>query len=302
MKIPKIIPFVPKSSDYSNYADKNYWLERYENSKNSCEWYEDYETIKPLINELNISKRSVILHVGIGNSEFSEKMYDDGYKKCYNIDFARNVIHYMKLRNKRIRSSMIFETMNVLDIEYEDEQFDIIFDKATFDCVLCDIGAEKKAKIFMSEIYRLLKYKGYYFMISNTEPEKRIKYLQNSEMKFNITVHKIENDEEDVKNYDMLNYNMNYLKKTHYIYICQKMEEGNNKNFKESVVDNEEEDERNESKEEIKRKKESVDNGKSKKSKLDMESSISYIKLEEFQKTDVSIKTKDLLSIKPNNL
>ena len=302
MKIPKIIPFVPKSSDYSNYADKNYWLERYENSKNSCEWYEDYETIKPLINELNISKRSVILHVGIGNSEFSEKMYDDGYKKCYNIDFARNVIHYMKLRNKRIRSSMIFETMNVLDIEYEDEQFDIIFDKATFDCVLCDIGAEKKAKIFMSEIYRLLKYKGYYFMISNTEPEKRIKYLQNSEMKFNITVHKIENDEEDAKNYDMLNYNMNYLKKTHYIYICQKMEEGNNKNFKESVVDNEEEDERNESKEEIKRKKESVDNGKSKKSKLDMESSISYIKLEEFQKTDVSIKTKDLLSIKPNNL
>ena len=302
MKIPKIIPFVPKSSDYSNYADKNYWLERYENSKNSCEWYEDYETIKPLINELNISKRSVILHVGIGNSEFSEKMYDDGYKKCYNIDFARNVIHYMKLRNKRIRSSMIFETMNVLDIEYEDEQFDIIFDKATFDCVLCDIGAEKKAKIFMSEIYRLLKYKGYYFMISNTEPEKRIKYLQNSEMKFNITVHKIENDEEDVKNYDMLNYNMNYLKKTHYIYICQKMEEGNNKNFKESVVDNEEEDEKNDSKEEIKRKKESVDNGKSKKSKLDMESSISYIKLEEFQKTDVSIKTKDLLSIKPNNL
>ena len=129
MKIPKIIPFVPKSSDYSNYADKNYWLERYENSKNSFEWYEDYETIKPLINELNISKRSVILHVGIGNSEFSEKMYDDGYKKCYNIDFARNVIHYMKLRNKRIRSSMIFETMNILDIEYEDEQFDIIFMK-----------------------------------------------------------------------------------------------------------------------------------------------------------------------------
>ena len=229
-------------------------------------------------------------------------MYDGGYKKCYNIDFARNVIHYMKLRNKRIRSSMIFETMNVLDIEYEDEQFDIIFDKATFDCVLCDIGAEKKAKIFMSEIYRLLKYKGYYFMISNTEPEKRIKYLQNSEMKFNITVHKIENDEEDVKNYDMLDYNMNYLKKTHYIYICQKMEEGKNKNLKESYADNEEEDEKNESKGEIKRKKESVDNDKSKKSKLDMESSISYIKLEEFQKTDVSIKTKDLLSIKPNNL
>ena len=297
MKIPKLVPFVPKSSDYSNYADKKYWLERYENSKNSCEWYEDYETIKPIINELNLSKRSVILHVGIGNSEFSEKMYDEGYKKCYNIDFARNVIHYMKQRNKRIRSSMIFETMNILDIEYEDDQFDIIFDKATFDCVLCDIGGESKAKIFMNEIYRLLKYKGYYFMISNSEPEKRIKYLQNSEMKFNIRVHKIENDEEDVKHYDMLDYNMNYLKKVHYIYICQKMEEGKNKSLKESNHDNEE-DEKSESKGELKRKKESVDNDKNKKSKIDLESSISYIKLEEFQKTDISIKTKDLLSIK----
>ncbi len=297
MKIPKLVPFVPKSSDYSNYADKKYWLERYENSKNSCEWYEDYETIKPIINELNLSKRCVILHVGIGNSEFSEKMYDEGYKKCYNIDFARNVIHYMKQRNKRIRSSMIFETMNILDIEYEDDQFDIIFDKATFDCVLCDIGGESKAKIFMNEIYRLLKYKGYYFMISNSEPEKRIKYLQNSEMKFNIMVHKIENDEEDVKHYDMLDYNMNYLKKVHYIYICQKMEEGKNKSLKESNHDNEE-DEKSESKSELKRKKESVDNEKNKKSKIDLESSISYIKLEEFQKTDISIKTKDLLSIK----
>ena len=297
MKIPKLVPFVPKSSDYSNYADKKYWLERYENSKNSCEWYEDYETIKPIINELNLSKRSVILHVGIGNSEFSEKMYDEGFKKCYNIDFARNVIHYMKQRNKRIRSSMIFETMNILDIEYEDDQFDIIFDKATFDCVLCDIGGESKAKIFMNEIYRLLKYKGYYFMISNSEPEKRIKYLQNSELKFNIMVHKIENDEEDVKHYDMLDYNMNYLKKVHYIYICQKMEEGKNKSLKESNHDNEE-DEKSESKGELKRKKESVDNDKNKKSKIDLESSISYIKLEEFQKTNISIKTKDLLSIK----
>jgi hypothetical protein len=297
MKIPKLVPFVPKSSDYSNYADKKYWLERYENYKNSCEWYEDYETIKPIINELNLSKRSIILHVGIGNSEFSEKMYDEGFKKCYNIDFARNVIHYMKQRNKRIRSSMIFETMNILDIEYEDDQFDIIFDKATFDCVLCDIGGESKAKIFMNEIYRLLKYKGYYFMISNSEPEKRIKYLQNSEIKFNIMVHKIENDEDDVKHYDMLDYNMNYLKKVHYIYICQKMEEGKNKSLKESNHDNEE-DEKSESKGELKRKKESVDNDKNKNSKIDLESSISYIKLEEFQKVEKSQSNKDSQSKK----
>ena len=206
-------------------------------------------------------------------------MYDEGYKKSYNIDFARNVIHYMKQRNKRLRSSMTFETMNALDIEYEDEQFDIIFDKATFDCILCDISAEKKAKIYMNEIYRLLKPKGYFFMISNTEPEKRIKYLSNPKLKYNIMLHKIENEEEDVKNYDMLDYDLNYLKKTYYVYVCQKMEEG--KNIKqENLDDNDnEEEEKNDNDDIIKKKKDVEKNN----DKFEMESSISYIKLEEFQ-------------------
>ena len=34
----------------------------------------------------------MVLNVGCGNSEFSEKMYDDGYKNNYNIDFCKNVI------------------------------------------------------------------------------------------------------------------------------------------------------------------------------------------------------------------
>ena len=293
----KIKPFVPKLLNYAQYGDKKYWVDRYENLKNSCEWYEDYETIKPIIQELNLSKRSVILHVGIGNSEFSEKMYDEGYKKCYNIDFARNVIHYMKQRNKRLRSSMIFETMNILDIEYEDEQFDIIFDKAAFDCVLCDIGADKKAKIFMKEIYRLLKYKGYFFMVSNTGPENRIKYLQDSNMKFNIAVHQIDNNEEDLKKYELLDYNINYLKKTHYVYVCQKMEEG--KNHIEENLDEDSEEEKNDKNDNMK-KKENTEKDEKDKDKDDLESSISYIKLEEFQKFGESINSNDLRSIKKN--
>ena len=284
----KIVPFVPKSVDFSNFADKNYWLERYENTKNTSEWYDDYETIKPLIYELNISKRSVILHVGIGNSEFSEKMYDDGFKKSYNIDFARNVIHFMKLRNKRLRNSMIFETMDALNVEYEDEQFDVIFDKATFDCILCDIGADKKAKIYIKEIYRLLKPKGYYFLISNSEPTKRIKYLRNSNMKFNVAIYKIENEEEDINKYDMLDFNMNVFKKTHYVYICKKMEEA--KITENENLDDNDEEEKKDISNEIENKKAIEEKDKDKKENIEKESLISYISLEEFQKVE---KTKD---------
>ena len=280
----KIVPFVPKSVDFSNFADKNYWLERYENTKNTSEWYDDYETIKPLIYQLNISKRSVILHVGIGNSEFSEKMYDDGFKKSYNIDFARNVIHFMKLRNKRLRNSMIFETMDALNVEYEDEQFDVIFDKATFDCILCDIGADKKAKIYIKEIYRLLKPKGYYFLISNSEPTKRIKYLRNSNMKFNIAIYKIENEEEDINKYDMLDFNMNVFKKTHYVYICKKMEEA--KITENENLDDNDEEEKKDISNEIENKKAIEEKDKDKKDNIEKESLISYISLEEFQKVE----------------
>ena len=294
----KIIPFIPKSIDYANYADKNYWLQRYENVNCSYEWYDDYETIKPIISDLNLPKRCVILNIGIGNSEFSEKMYDEGYKKSYNIDFARNVIHYMKQKNKRLRSSMIFETMNALDIEYEDEQFDIIFDKATFDCILCDIQANKKAKIYMDEIYRLLKPKGYFFLISNSEPENRNKYLLKKGYKFNILVHKIENDEKDVKYFDMLDYNLNYLKKTHYVYVCQKMEEGKSIN-EEILEDDDEEEEKNNEKKKLEKKNVGENGDKNDDNeKADEESSISYIKLEEFQKVEKPQSNKDSQSKK----
>ena len=225
MRKNKITPFIPKSLDYPNYSDKNYWRFVYENSKGTFDWYEDYETISPIIKQLKLPKRSNILHIGIGNSEFSEKMYDEGYKKSYNIDFSRNVIHYMKERNKRIRANMIFETMNVLDLDYEDNQFDIVFDKATFDCVLCGIDAETKARKFMNEVNRVIKPNGFYFLISNSDPENRLKYLQSPNLRYDIFVHKIINDEQQKKIYEENTMKTNFMKDIHYIYICKKLED-----------------------------------------------------------------------------
>lgn len=61
---------------------------------------EDYDTLKPIIDELKFDKNCSILNLGCGNAEFSEYMYDDGYKNITNIDIANNVIEYMKDRSK----------------------------------------------------------------------------------------------------------------------------------------------------------------------------------------------------------
>ena len=152
-------------------------------------------------------------------------MYDEGYKKSYNIDYARNVIHYMKQRNMRLRASMIFETMNVLDLDYEDSQFDIVFDKAVFDCVLCGIDADSKGKIFMKEVYRIIKPNGYFFLVSNSGPENRLKFLQISNIKYDIFVHKIINDKNQAEIYKDQGKNTNFMKTIHYIYVCKKVED-----------------------------------------------------------------------------
>ena len=86
-----------------NYGDPKYWEERYKTQKGTTfDWLEDYETLNPIINEFKLNKdTSKILNLGCGNAEFSENMYDDGYKNIYNIDISENVINYMLERNDK---------------------------------------------------------------------------------------------------------------------------------------------------------------------------------------------------------
>lgn len=66
---------------------------------------ENFETLNPFIESIILDKESKILILGCGNSSFSEKMYDAGWKNLYNIDISENVIEDMKDRNK-IRNKM----------------------------------------------------------------------------------------------------------------------------------------------------------------------------------------------------
>ena len=83
-----------------NYGDPKYWEDRYnEQNTTTFDWLEDYETLKPIIDDLLLKKDCKILNLGCGNSEFCENMYDDGYKNIYNNDICENVIKFMKERN-----------------------------------------------------------------------------------------------------------------------------------------------------------------------------------------------------------
>ena len=198
-----------------NYGDVKYWEERYKNSEYpTFDWLENYPTLKEIITSLNIPKDSgKILNLGCGNSEFSENMYDDGYHNIKNIDISHNVINLMKERSKN-RPEMTYEVMDVRDIKYEDNYFDLAIDKSTIDALLCGDDAFINVAKMIKEVQRVLKVGGYYMIISYGTPDNRVLHLNRKFEKFKVEILKIEKDFVEEEGYD------NY----HYIYLCQKLE------------------------------------------------------------------------------
>ena len=198
-----------------NYGDIKYWEQRYKDTEyTTFDWLENYQTLKEIIYSLNISKEAgKILNLGCGNSEFSENMYDDGFHNIKNIDISKNVIKLMSERNKD-RTEMTYEVMDVRDIKYESNYFDLAIDKSTIDALLCGDEAFINVAKMIKEVQRVLKVGGYYMIISYGAPDDRIIHLKRKFEKFKIEILKIEKDYVEEKGYD------NY----HYIYLCQKLE------------------------------------------------------------------------------
>ena len=198
-----------------NYGDKTYWEDRYKSSENTTfDWLENYSALKDIISSLNIPKETgQILNLGCGNSEFAEDMYNDGYKNIKNIDISHNVIKTMAERNKD-KEGMIYEVMDVRDLKYEDNSFDLAVDKSTIDALLCGEDAFINVAKMIKEVQRVLKVGGYYMIVSYGTPEYRMLHLNRKFEKFKIEILKIEKDFVEEDGYD----------KHHYIYLCQKLE------------------------------------------------------------------------------
>ena len=198
-----------------NYGDITYWEDRYKSSENTTfDWLENYSALKDIISSLNIPKETgQILNLGCGNSEFAENMYDDGYKNIKNIDISHNVIKAMAERNKE-KEGMIYEVMDVRDLKYEDNSFDLAVDKSTIDALLCGEDAFINVAKMIKEVQRVLKVGGYYMIVSYGTPEYRMLHLNRKFEKFKIEILKIEKDFVEEDGYD----------KHHYIYLCQKLE------------------------------------------------------------------------------
>lgn len=140
-----------------NYGCPKYWDERYAQGgeQNMFDWLEDFNSLKSLLDQY-VKPDDKILILGCGNANFSEDMYDGGYKSQWNIDISSVVIDQMKKRNKN-RKGMVYEVMDVCNLKYPDNFFDVAIDKSTIDALLCGDNAFLNVAMMLKECQRVLK-------------------------------------------------------------------------------------------------------------------------------------------------
>ena len=158
----------------NDYSKLSFWEKRYSNEHLEIfEWYQTFESLREKIIDY-IKPEYKILNVGSGTSKFAEDLFYEGIKNVVNIDFSESAVklleeHFME---QQIASKCL--KMNVLDMkDFEDGEFNLVFDKALLDSILCGEEALETVKIMLKEIYRVLAEEGYYIIVSNSDESTR---------------------------------------------------------------------------------------------------------------------------------
>jgi ubiquinone/menaquinone biosynthesis C-methylase UbiE len=171
------------NEDNSNarFGKVDYWNKRFENEE-VYDWLVEYEHVaKDILPLLQTSDR--ILIVGCGNSTFSRRLYDAGYENIVNIDYSAVVIERMREANCDV--SMQWLTMDMRELDFPSQSFDVVIDKAAMDALVVEEGDvwDPHTEVIQSthknclETQRVLTETGTFLMISFAQPHFRTKYL-----------------------------------------------------------------------------------------------------------------------------
>lgn len=200
---------------FPDFSTRNYWDSRYLAEPNTTyDWLLNYSQLKSVILPRISDQEAEIFVIGCGNSGFSEEIYKEGYHYISNIDFSPVVIEQMQSRNHQL-SDVEYAVMDATNLQYPSSSFDVIFDKCTFDCILCGENSFQKATSMIQGVYRTLKPGGVFIMVSYGMPDTRIGYLKNKFLGWTIEqarIPKIQLDQ--FTNVELSQY--------HYIFICTK--------------------------------------------------------------------------------
>eukprot|EP00529_Nitzschia_sp_RCC80_P030032 CAMPEP_0113472784 /NCGR_PEP_ID=MMETSP0014_2-20120614/17699_1 /TAXON_ID=2857 /ORGANISM="Nitzschia sp." /LENGTH=306 /DNA_ID=CAMNT_0000365515 /DNA_START=799 /DNA_END=1719 /DNA_ORIENTATION=+ /assembly_acc=CAM_ASM_000159 len=193
------------------YGKVEYWDERYRwsgENGSTYDWYANYDDTRSVLcgsfhpdsSSFKLEgeeHRSVVtrencrvLILGCGNSTFGEEMRLDGWKgEIVNVDFSSVVIDQMKEKYDEehdqndarfVAPKMKWVCADITEgLPFENESFDLIVCKGTFDAMLCSGGSPTNVYTLVEECVRVLSPgSGCFFLVTTGTPENRRLYLE----------------------------------------------------------------------------------------------------------------------------
>ena len=196
-----------EEEDPPNYGDVTYWDSRYQILED-FDWYQTWNDLLSAFAPF-FTGDELVLNIGCGNSRMSFEMAETTFKKVISIDFSNVVIDQMKKvysDNKKLE----WHVMDCTALTFKSETFDVVFDKGTTDSILCGDSPMYSVYKTLSEVSRVLKSSGLFFMISYAKPESRLYIFENCKLHWHL--HK-----------PMILPNPQKPNCFHYVYIFQKL-------------------------------------------------------------------------------
>lgn len=156
-----------------------------EPSDSSFDWFKSYGDVADIIRELIPDKEARILMLGCGNSTLSEEMYDDGFKNIVNTDYSSVLIDNMKTRHEQVRPEMEWHEMDIRNLTFESDSFDVAIDKGTMDAMMTSKGdvwdppedVVESCNREVDEVLRVLRPGGIFIYLTFGQPHFRRRYL-----------------------------------------------------------------------------------------------------------------------------
>jgi ubiquinone/menaquinone biosynthesis C-methylase UbiE len=163
-------------SDCAQYGKVNFWDERYVHDSEPFEWYYPYQYFRSiLIDKLQLDMNIMI--AGCGSSNMLEDMAVDGFEQLTGVDFSRVVLNQMEVRCEDL-PQISLQLGTVEDLNYPNEFFEAIVDKALFDSIACSEEGQIKITQYVNEVERILTDTGIFIVISNSNPDEMLKHLE----------------------------------------------------------------------------------------------------------------------------
>jgi ubiquinone/menaquinone biosynthesis C-methylase UbiE len=169
----------------AQYGRVQYWEDRYTDSPERFEWYQNYEGIRSHVHT-HLRPNFRLLHVGAGNSRISESLHKDGFVDVTNVDISPTVTEQMIQATSHLQPPMSWLVMDVRSMEFSDESYDAVLDKGCYDTVLAGEQGERDADKFLQGVARILRPKGVFMCVSTGIPSERLPMLTNQDYSWDV--------------------------------------------------------------------------------------------------------------------